>query len=201
MNARDTSPVADNGNDRGDAVPEAVRKSIEPPQYDGVVQPCPVEWQVEAITPPRVETHAVTAPPVRDTLLVTVASNCRAVNAKASPQNRAAAVVRSVRRNESSSKHIALIVACSLHVVKNILGDGCQTPSTLMSRLRRTIMPRLLRLQLSNMGKHSIHVLDCVAAGISRLCTPHVDVGTGACKGFFKQFFVGGCHGHSTNEE
>lgn len=87
MKTRETSPLSDCGNDKGEAAPVALKKSMEPSRsYCGEVHPLPAAWQGFATTPPRVETHAVTAPSVSDTLREAVASNCSAVKANAPPQ-------------------------------------------------------------------------------------------------------------------
>ena len=64
-----------------------------------------------AITPPCVETHAVTAPSVRDTLRENVASNCMAVNANVQPHSMAKAAAASETRMGRGAKGIMLIVA------------------------------------------------------------------------------------------
>ena len=89
MNARATRPVSDNGNEIGEAVPDADENPTAPlPSNCGAAQPRPFVWQGLAITPPRVETHATTQPSVRDRLRESLATNCRAENAIDAPQSK-----------------------------------------------------------------------------------------------------------------
>jgi hypothetical protein len=112
MNARATSPVSVKGNEIGEAVPVADENPTTPRlSYCGAVQPVPFVWQGLAITPPRVETHATTHPSVRDTLPGAAASNCRAENAKATPQAKTCRVTKNWNRRKCEVDGIIFIVA------------------------------------------------------------------------------------------
>ena len=116
MNARATRPVSDNGNEIGEAVPDADENPTAPlPSNCGAAQPRPFVWQGLAITPPRVETHATTQPSVRDTLRETEASNCKAENANAPPQSMVIAAAQMENREWRGSNGIEIIVAYSIY--------------------------------------------------------------------------------------